>query len=332
MLQRRRARRNPRRTLAHAASACQTARVANGGQPYFVSGIFLSYRRNDSAGHAGRLYDRLIEHFGHALVFMDVDTIRAGEDFTRVLSTSMSECEVVVAVIGPQWLNAQDGHGARRLLAADDYVRLEVATAIARGIPVVPVLVEGAPPPPRGALPDVIAPLANFQALTISDDRFHAETSDLIARLEQILKRTPDTGVSPRWKWLAGIAAILVVAALLWFAWMQRGNPHNDPVATIDGRWNAEVTDREHTFRIVLDLQSSGGHVLGTVTYPTGIGAIRDGTVQGDHVSFSTVHTPQFEDQEAVTRFEGELQAQTLNLVMQTSQAVRKFQAVKQAP
>jgi TIR domain len=114
-------------------------------------GIFISYRRQDTSDVAGRLYDRLADRFGEARVFMDVDTIELGVDFAEVITSAVGTCEVLLAVIGPNWVTAT-GKDGRRLEDPDDIVRLEVEAALAREVRVIPVLVGGAVMPQRGEL------------------------------------------------------------------------------------------------------------------------------------------------------------------------------------
>jgi hypothetical protein len=109
-----------------------------------VSGrVFISYRRQETSGLAGRLYERLAARLNDDQVFMDVDTIAPGLDFAEVITEAVSTCEVLLAVIGPRWLDAKDEAGQRRLEAPDDIVRLEIAAALERNIRVIPILVEG---------------------------------------------------------------------------------------------------------------------------------------------------------------------------------------------
>src|SRR5215468_9038498 len=117
--------------------------VAEGG------GIFVSYRRQETSHLAGRLSDRLADRFGEGQVFMDVDAIEPGVDFAEEISRAVAACQVLLAVIGPNWLTATDERGRRRLDNPDDLVRLEVEAALARGVLVIPILVEGAVMPGR---------------------------------------------------------------------------------------------------------------------------------------------------------------------------------------
>ncbi|HEY5729800.1 MAG TPA: toll/interleukin-1 receptor domain-containing protein, partial [Anaerolineales bacterium] len=89
--------------------------------------IFISYRRADSAGYAGRIYDRLSTHFGKDAIFMDVDTIQAGVDFVEVLENAVQSCDVVVVLINRQWLNIKDEAGKQRLDNPRDFVHIEIA-------------------------------------------------------------------------------------------------------------------------------------------------------------------------------------------------------------
>jgi Sulfatase-modifying factor enzyme 1/TIR domain len=158
-----------------------------------VARIFLSYRRDDSGGYAGRLYDRLSQHFGRAHLFMDVDTIPPGLDFVEAIQDAVGSCDVLLAVIGRQWLTSTDRRRRRRLDNPEDFVRLEITTALERRIRVIPVLVGGASMPESTDLPDVLQPLARRQALVVSD-HFHPDVDRLITALETVLRATP----SPR--------------------------------------------------------------------------------------------------------------------------------------
>jgi len=142
--------------------------------------IFISYRRDDSSSQAGRLYDRLEGHFGQGQVFMDVDAIQPGRHFVEVVQEAVSACDALIAVIGSDWLQISDASGARRLDDPSDMVRLEVATALERGIPVIPVLVRGAQMPREGDLPVGLTDLAYRNALEVSDARFRADVERLI--------------------------------------------------------------------------------------------------------------------------------------------------------
>jgi hypothetical protein len=132
--------------------------------------IFISYRRDDSSASAGRLYDRLIGRFPSNQIFMDVTNLDPGVDFVKVIEESVGSCDVLIAVIGRHWLISSDEEG-RRLDNPEDFVRLEIATALKRGIRVIPVLVEGASMPRPGELPDDLKSLVRRNALEVSHNR-----------------------------------------------------------------------------------------------------------------------------------------------------------------
>ena len=151
--------------------------------------IFVSYRRHDGAGHAGRLYDHLRDYFGSSRVFMDVEGIEPGTDFTEVLDERIARAEVVVAVVGPNWFPAGAG-GSGKNDHNEDYVFREIATAFARGVEVIPVLVAGAAVPPQSELPDELADLTRRQMYAVNDTTFAASLIQLIRAIERSAART----------------------------------------------------------------------------------------------------------------------------------------------
>jgi hypothetical protein len=159
-------------------------------------GIFVSYRRQENSGLAGRLYDRLAGHFGEDQVFIDVDTIEPGVDFAEEISRAVAACEVLLAVIGPNWLTASDKRGRRRLDDPDDSVRLEIEAALARDVRVIPVLVDGAVMPDRDDLPDSLARLARRNAFLIRHESFHPDAGRLVTAIERVLA-APGTPAVP---------------------------------------------------------------------------------------------------------------------------------------
>jgi WD40 repeat protein len=150
-------------------------------------GVFISYRRQESSGITGRLYDRLAARFGDAQVFMDVDTIALGVDFTQVVAQAVSNCTVLLAVIGTGWLTATDEDGQRRLEDPDDIVRLEIQAALERDIRVIPILVEGAVMPRRRQLPEELAGLARRNAIFLRHESFRSDADRLLEAIEPIL-------------------------------------------------------------------------------------------------------------------------------------------------
>lgn len=147
-----------------------------------MPGIFISYRRDDSAAYAGRLYDRLSSHFGRDHIFVDIDHIEPGEDFVEIIQKKLGAVDVAIVLIGKQWLDITDSAGQRRLDDPDDFVRLEIAAILERKIRATPVLVGGAVVPKSSQLPDSLAPLVRRNAFEISDGRFHSDVDKLYRR------------------------------------------------------------------------------------------------------------------------------------------------------
>jgi formylglycine-generating enzyme required for sulfatase activity len=151
------------------------------------SGIFVSYRRDDSSGHAGRLSDKLSDRFGADNVFMDIDHIGPGEDFVQVIEDAVSSCEILIAIIGRDWLSGVDEKGRRLLDKPNDFVRLEIAAALKRSIRVIPILVQGAAIPNPEELPEPLLKLSRLNALELSDVRWKRDVDHLISSLERII-------------------------------------------------------------------------------------------------------------------------------------------------
>jgi hypothetical protein len=149
--------------------------------------IFISYRRIYDQAYAGRLFDRLEQVFGRDQVFIDVDAIEPGLDFASVLGEHLQSCKIVLAIIGPQWLNLTDTNGRRRLENPDDFVRVELKAALARDIRIIPVLVDGADMPSRTALPTDLGHLATRQAVRLTHERFATDVDGLIKVLSGII-------------------------------------------------------------------------------------------------------------------------------------------------
>jgi hypothetical protein len=118
-----------------------------------MPGIFINYRRDDAPGAAGRLHDHLARSFSRRDLLIDVDAIEPGFDFDKQIETQVSQCDALLALIGPRWLMAEDEQGRRRLHNEKDYVRIEIASALRRGIPVIPVLLDSTPMPSESELP-----------------------------------------------------------------------------------------------------------------------------------------------------------------------------------
>jgi hypothetical protein len=148
-----------------------------------MPGVFISYRREDSAAYAGRLFDILSTEFGRENTFMDLDTIEGGDNFSVVIERKLDVSDALLAVIGPHWLTVTEPNGGRRLDNESDLVRVEIAKALERGIRVIPVLVGGATLPRPVDLPTKLQALCERQAMEVRDSHFHADVKDLTDRL-----------------------------------------------------------------------------------------------------------------------------------------------------
>ena len=203
--------------------------------------IFISYRRDDSSGYAGRLFDHLAAHFGAERIFMDVDTIQPGEDFRKAIENAVGTCDVVLVMIGKRWVNAADAQGQLRLHDPADWVRAEIATGLGRQKVVIPVLISGAGMPRVDELPDDLKELAYRNAIELSDKRFQYDANQLIGRIESLgiqpaqtaRSAKPKVGMS-RLGWVALIAASL--GLVLWLATsLVRPNVASEPpTATVE--------------------------------------------------------------------------------------------------
>lgn len=156
-----------------------------------AGGIFISYRREDSRHAAGRLHEPLGLAFGRDRVFMDVDAIEPGLDFVEVLNQKLAGCDVLLALIGPGWLDAADAGGQRRLDNPSDFVRLEIEAALRRNIRVIPVLLDDARLPDEESLPAALKPLVRRQAVKIAHERFAADAEGLVRSLATVVAPSP---------------------------------------------------------------------------------------------------------------------------------------------
>jgi len=198
-----------------------------------VATVFICYRREDAPATTGRIYDHLVQSFGAGSVFKDVDSIPVGADFPSHIQRILRQATAQVVIIGPRWLDIRDEAGRSRLQNPGDFVRQEIETGLASGIPVIPVLVEGATMPPAQVLPASVAPLTRLQAVNIRfDPDFTTDVRRLITAIERVDTTARGTaarpGASPAGKappsgmrgrgWLFGgllvaLAALLVVLA-----------------------------------------------------------------------------------------------------------------------
>jgi TIR domain len=179
-----------------------------------TSGIFISYRRSDSKSDARSICQRLEKTFGKREVFIDVDSIRPGENFQSVLKNDLEKCNIMVVVIGPRWLELLRSFRPTDSETSHDYVYLEVASALERKLPIFPVLVDGATMPEAKDLPDGLKPLAFRQAFSVRHDSF---PRDMLG-LEQELRRS----VSTRGTWKVAVISglfIISLGAISYYVW-----------------------------------------------------------------------------------------------------------------
>jgi hypothetical protein len=148
--------------------------------------IFISYRRDDTRGYAGRLYDRIVREFGRDNVFIDVHALKPGDDFVDAIRAKLEKCHVMLALIGKRWLTAADDQGRSRLKDGDDYVRLEIETALNRQLLTIPVLLERTPMPRLRDLPQRLRPLARREAIELTDTGWESDVGRLVEHLKRI--------------------------------------------------------------------------------------------------------------------------------------------------
>lgn len=148
--------------------------------------IFVSYRRGDAGGYAGRLYDHLVGRYGEDAAFKDVDSLEPGADFAEVIARTIPACDAVIAVIGPKWLGAGTD-GRSRVMNPSDWVRVELATAFERDVRVIPVLVDGAGMPTESQLPEDLHPLARRHAVELTESIWRPQVEQLLSSLDAAL-------------------------------------------------------------------------------------------------------------------------------------------------
>jgi hypothetical protein len=158
--------------------------------------IFISYRRDDSEGEAGRLFDDLVRSFGEDSVFMDVSGINPGMDFRKAIDDNVASCGVLLAMMGPAWCSVKNSTGGRRLDDPNDFVRLEIASALARNVAVIPVLVHEAKMPRPEELPDNLKDLAYRNSVELTHARWNSDVQLLTQALERYV--APSAAVDTR--------------------------------------------------------------------------------------------------------------------------------------
>ncbi|MGH7874138.1 MAG: toll/interleukin-1 receptor domain-containing protein, partial [Candidatus Binatia bacterium] len=260
----------------------------------------------DSAPYAGRLYDRLGAQFGADQVFMDVDDIPPGADFGAHIGAKVGSCDALVAVIGKNWLSARNDSGRLRLSDPSDYVGLEIALALQRGVLVIPVLVGGATMPKPAELRGDLRALAERNALTLNDAEFQRDAQALVHTLEKLPGlRKPTAGEDPKAALRKRLLRRLIwkvplILALVSFAiwWQWRSNQEQEVVggasgvtaktgAAITGAWSGEVQyDWGDKYTEAFLFQAEDGKLFGTASFLAAKRGIEEGKIDGETISF----------------------------------------------
>jgi hypothetical protein len=207
-----------------------------------VSTVFISYRRDENAGDARALCNDLSDILGKNSVFMDVDSIALGRDFRDALRERLGSCDLMLVLIGKDWLEARDKAGQRRLDLPDDFVRQEIAAALKRNIPVTPVLLQGAAMPSPEQLPDDLKDLAFRNGFELSYTRWQSDLAEMVKRLDlkadqppparplQVAAAPPPAGT--RTRLLAGVGAVVVVGVVALIAVLNWSGHTRDSTVT----------------------------------------------------------------------------------------------------
>ena len=295
--------------------------------------IFISYRRDDSEGEAGRLFDDLTRAFGSDAVFMDVAGIKPGVDFRRAIEQNVASCGVLLAIIGPEWISVTNADGARRLDDPNDFVAVEIASAMRRDVPVIPVLVHDAKMPAAGLLPEGLKDLAFRNSVELSHARWNSDVSLLIEALKDYVTPksasgppvhatvpvqlpaphpssgtfTPATVIKKKpTGMIAGVAvaAVLVIAAIVYFATRTNPVPAPDPnhpdvavasAAGFVGTWvrTGGLGDADALGKLIIAGSGSGltVHAFGRCQSPSCDWGVQPGTMRGPNV-VSTFSAP----------------------------------------
>lgn len=243
--------------------------------------VFISYRRDDAEGYAGRLEESLERRLGSGSVFRDVLDIAPGEDFAATIRARLATAQVVLVLIGPRWAGGET-RGARRIDDPRDFVRLEVAVALDSGKRVVPVLLGGTPMPAESELPDDLKALAGRNAMTLGDTHWDED----VARLASVIGMPAGAG-RRRWAW-GGIAAVLLGGGLFWL----RPGTDVDTAQQFLGTWQGSVRyDWGDRYDERFEFKRHAGELTGTATflkYPRAIEKVR---IEGTNLHFETHST-----------------------------------------
>ena len=311
--------------------------------------IFISYRRDDTAGYARAVYDELARQFGADRVFIDVDDIGAGQPFDEVIERAVGESKVLVVMIGKRWLGERDGQPPR-IGDAGDFVRHEVAAALAKGMRVIPVLLDRAAMPTEAQLPDELRPLARRNALEIDNTRFAADIERLVGALREALGEPAAAAASPadatspprRHVTLTRAAAAVATVVALAIGWQWRAPPRGgqpaaqgQPVASapgavatnatrpeVNGEWQAVVDydwpNAHYTERFVF--LGEAGDLHGSASYLGVDRGILEAQLDADGLRFitRTSEVDGMAGSATAHRYRGRWNGNEIRFVMQT--------------
>ena len=293
--------------------------------------IFISYRRDDAAGYARAVNDELVRSFGAGSVFIDVDDIQAGLPFSEIIQRSVGSSAVLLALIGKRWRGERDG-AAPRIFEPGDFVRQEVAAALAKGLRVIPLLLDGAAIPDAAQLPPELRALAGRNALELDNTRFEADMARLVRELRAALGAAAAAPTSTR-RWARTswwLAAALVGAAAMGALWQaqrstaplssSRGEPGAATArAAVNGDWQADVTYDWDNARFTERFSFGGeaGQLHGSASFLGVPRGVLEGRVDAGGVEF-VVRTTESTGAALVHRYRARLAADELRFVMQT--------------
>jgi TIR domain len=282
--------------------------------------VFISYRRDDSAGYARALGDELAREFGAGHVFIDVDDIAAGAAFGDVIQQQLGRATLLLVLIGRRWLGEREG-APSRLFDADDFVRREVVSGLARGAVVLPVLLDGAAMPQAQQLPPDLRALTGRQALSLDNARYADDLQRLMHAVRAVI--APPGATAPGLSRRSALAAaagsgVLLIAAGAWWALRERAPAR----AAVNGRWQAELDYGWANARYTetFDLQGDDQALHGTASFLRVPRGIVEGRMDGDTLVFSTRSTETLgsESRETVHRYRLRLVGDELQGMLQT--------------
>ncbi|MEO8312760.1 MAG: toll/interleukin-1 receptor domain-containing protein [Caldimonas sp.] len=305
--------------------------------------IFISYRRDDAAGYARAAYDELVRHFSEQRVFIDVDDIVAGQSFTDAIRRAVGDSKVLLVLIGKRWLGERDD-GSSKISEPGDFVAMEVAAGLAKGMRVIPLLLDGTTMPTPAQLPESLRALSERNALELGNTRFAADMDRLVRVLRDALGEPPSPPVPARSSPPASssrallavgaaVAAIVLVLAAFW--WMQSrhggaasqgATPASAANASdrprIDGSWRAEVGYDWPNARFVerFVFSGEGDSLHGSASFLGVDRGILEGATGPGTLRFvtRTSETGGGGNAEIVHRYSGRLAGDEIRFVMQT--------------